>query len=336
MLSDSSDYPKANSIIRDAGYSAPYLHLLDDEDSSTSPRLLSSYSKKKLKEVTNAIRSGAGQGSGDGYKPWLRIRRNFSSPVSYQVFSSVGINERNHHFLSQLEFHTALICSFAGARELRECLPLWPGEHPHPGFFSYESAPIIPGLLEISREIGVDHGCYVGTSVPYIASLDLAFRPPNGGRHKLSGISCKPKTITEKSTRAKERVELDMQYCRVIDAHHLQEDGSSIDPITVAQLRWLAPLTSEIREYQQKSQLIDFSGIFSEISNERPISHTTADAGRKVGLNLMDAYRFFRIGVWLHHIDLDITRLVDMTKPRIGDGGRMVSHWRMRYFGAQA
>ena len=59
-----------------------------------------------------ALRAGAGQGRGEAYQPWIRIHRGFSSPVSHQVFASVGVHMRNHLFLSKLEFHTALVTAY--------------------------------------------------------------------------------------------------------------------------------------------------------------------------------------------------------------------------------
>lgn len=332
MRSGWPDYPRANAVALEAGYSAPYLHLLED-DFTISSRNLTRYSQKKLNQVARAIRTGAGQGFGDNYQPWIRIRRNFSSPVSYQVLSSVAINARNHHFLSQLEFHTALLCSFAGATDLRECLPLWPAEHPHPGFEEGYCAPLVPGLLDISRQLGIDHGCFVGTSVPYVASIDLVFRPPVNSICILTGISCKPRSITDRSSRAQERIGLDAGYCRAIGARHIHEDGTSIDPIVIRQLLWLVPTTKELRLHRGTSKLADFAAIFTESSTHQSITDAAIHSGKRVGLNFWDSFLFFRLSFWIHLIDIDVTREIDTTKPRIGDGGSNISRWRNHYFG---
>ena len=204
--------PCANTIAAQAGYSAPYLYLLNEEEgqASRSPSEPTAYTRRKLDQISRAIRSGHGQGRGDEYLPWIRIRKNFTSPTSHQVFDSVGIQARNHHFLSKLEFHTALLVSYMGATELRECLPLWPFEHPHPDtgldadFDDRRES--VPGLLDIATGAGIDHGTYVGTTVPYIASIDLMFRIRQDHRWRLFGISCKPKAIADKRARAQERI----------------------------------------------------------------------------------------------------------------------------------
>jgi hypothetical protein len=266
MSANSFAHPRANSIAVEAGYCAPYLYLLDEEAQpaahhSSAP---SAYTLRKLDQVRKAIRSGYGQGRGDAYKPWIRIRKNFSSPTSNQVFDSVGVHARNHHFLSKLEFHTALLVSYLGATELRECLPLWPSAHPHPdsGFHSEfdERMDYVPGLLEIAAQAGIDHGTYVGTTVPYIASLDLMFRFRQGNSWRLLGISCKPKDITEQSARAQERIELDRLYCRAVGAHHHHEDGSSLNTELVHQLNVMRPAVSFLREHRHTCRFQDFLG----------------------------------------------------------------------------
>ncbi|RTL26928.1 MAG: hypothetical protein EKK47_19905 [Burkholderiales bacterium] len=221
MSIDPFESNSANIVAIEGGYSAPYLYLLNsDSETSTRRTQPTAYTQRKLSAVSHAIRAGYGQGRGDAFKPWIRIRRNFSSPTSHQVFDSVGLHTRNHHFLSALEFHTALLVSYVGASELRECLALWPYEHPHPnsGLDDDVDARLdaVPGLIEIARKAGIDHGCFVGTTVPYIASIDLMFRIRLGRTWRLLGISCKPKDITEKSTRAQERIELDRLYCQSV------------------------------------------------------------------------------------------------------------------------
>ena len=192
---------RANEIALQSGYSAPYLYLLDDEKETThSIRPPTAHTKRKLNQIERAIRAGHGQGGGDSYQPWIRIRKNFSSPTSHQVFDSVGVQDRNHHFLSKLEFDTALLVSYMGAAELRECLPLWPFEHPHPDSGLDDNLDLryepVPGLLEIAKSAGIEHGNFIGTTVPYIASIDLMFRVRRGRKWRLFGISCKPKDVS--------------------------------------------------------------------------------------------------------------------------------------------
>lgn len=328
----------ANSVASAAGYSAPYLYLIDDEvQVSRSLPHPTVHTRRKLDQVSRAIRSGHGQGRGDSYKPWIRIRKNFSSPTSNQVFDSVGLQARNHHFLSKLEFHAALLISYLGAGELRECLPLWPFEHPHPDTgldpdvdFRRDLA---PGLLDIAKNAGIEHGFFVGTKVPYIASIDLMFRIRSGGQWRLLGISCKPKDITEKSTRAQERIELDRLYCTAVGAQHHHEDGSSFNSELILQLIGLRPSVSFLREHRQTNRLHDFVAKFNEHANDRFVADAALAAGQFVDLARSDAFAFFRLGVWLHLIDVDLTKRLQMRKPIKRGGAALIQALQSRYLG---
>lgn len=327
----------ASSIAAQSGYSAPYLYLLEDE-LIPGGRQQKTYTQRKVESVSRAIHAGYGQGRGDSYQPWLRIRRNFSSPVSYQVFDSVALHTRNHHFLSALEFHTALLISYLGAAELRECLPLWPFDHPHPDSGVSEEADIqlepATGLVAIAKNAGIDHGFFVGTTVPYVASIDLVFRVRQGQTWGLIGISCKPKDIATQSKRAQERIELDRLYCMAAGAHHVHEDGSEINLELVRQVAWMRPLVSDIRTHRQTSRLADFAARFEEYASERSVSDAAIAAGRRTGLNRTNAYSFFRLGVWLHLIDIDLTQRVQM-RSQIKRGSKQVlDTLKSRYWGA--
>lgn len=327
--------------IAEAGYCAPYLHLLEDDIAHKTGRR-SAYTEKKLKQISRHIAEGCGQGRGDAYKPWIRIRRNFSSPVSYQEFESVALHERNHHFLSRLEFHTALQVAYLGPEELRECLPLWPTEHPHPDCFLSEDDrltdyPLVPGLLDIAQRVGIDHGCYVGTTTPYVASLDLVFRFKNEKQQfRLLGISCKPREILNTSNRAQERVSLDAHYCKEVGALHHVEDGSGIDQQLVRNLEWLRPITSELRQWKDTTDLADFSALFEAYAEDRSIEHATASAAHRMNLTLHKAQLFFRLGCWLRLIDINLRRPVLMTRQIIRGSSDVVDHLRENYLREQA
>lgn len=322
----------ASALAREAGYSAPYLYLLE-EDTQPVGKALSQYSQRQLVRVSTAIRAGAGQGYGEHYQPWIRIRRNFSSPVSYQIFDSVSIHKRNHHFLSALEFHTALICAYLGAKGLRECLPMWPYEHPHPAQHLDQGQRTTRGLIEIAKHLGIDHGCFVGTTVPYVGSIDLML---NGavGQKALAGISCKPRAITAKSVRAQERIELDRAYCHAVGAHHHHETGESIHPKFVENLRWLRPLASEVRLYKESRQLADYVASFNNYALERPIRDAVAEAARETSVVDRDPFRLWRLGIWLELIDIDLTVPVETTKMIRRASRDYLRNLRATFFGA--
>ena len=314
------------------GYCAPYLYLLKD-DSALPSKAHKNFSRQKLKQVIRLIRAGYGQGRGDHYKPWIRIRRNFSSPVSHQVFESVAIHTRNHHFLSSLEYHTALLLAYLGCIELRECLPLWPVAHSHPCVCTRDSTQI-PGLLEIASQAGIEHGFFVGTRVPYVASMDMLAHIRFGKSDKLIGISCKPAQITAESARARERIELDRRYCIVIDAHHVHEDGLHMNPMLLSQLDWMRPLTSEVRQHQGSSQLQDFCSRFNELATQYPIRDAINLTAASIGCGTANVFLLWRLGIWLHQIDIDLSQKILMSKPRCPGADKVLRALATRYLGA--
>ena len=340
MPIDPFERSSASAALIEAGYSAPYLYLLDDDGlPSTARPHPSAYTQRKLRAVSRAIHAGCGQGRGDAFKPWIRIRRNFSSPTSHQIFDSVGIHTRNHHFLSALEFHTALLVSYLGASELRECLPLWPYEHPHPNSGLDEDRDIgidtVAGLIEIARQAGIDHGHFIGTTIPYVASIDLMFRIQVGHLWRLVGISCKPRCITQTSNRAQERIKLDKLYCMSVGAHHFHETGEAFNFLLIKQVSWMRPLVSDLRAHRGTSRLLDFCSHFDEFAAERCISEAVIAAGYRTCLQPTSAHMFFRLGVWLRLIDIDLTQRVQMRR-QIKRGNAHVIHMLMsRYLGVQ-
>jgi hypothetical protein len=334
---------RANDVVVQEGYSAPYLYLLEEDAQECAAgsgllRAASRYTLRKLRQIERALREGAGQGRGDAYQPWIRIRRGFSSPVSHQVFESVGVNRRNHHFLSLLEFRTALVTAYLGSTELRECLPMWPYEHPHPNFDDEAPQRVapdpVPGLLEIAAAAGIDHGTFIGTKIPYVGTIDLVHRLPSCNGFQYVGISCKPRDIIDRSERARQRLELDRLYCQVIGAWHVIEDGRGLHPEVLKNLQWLCPLTSEIRAHRGTSQLLEFSRYFDECADAMPLRDAAMAAGAKCGLREReDAFLFLRLGIWTHLVDIDLSQPIRMTRPMRRGAERVLAPLRERYLG---
>lgn len=318
--------------VAEAGYSAPYLYLLE-EDRTPSSQALSTYSKRKLDQVTRAIREGSGQGRGENFSPWIRITRRFSSPVSYMEFASVSVHRRNHHFLSRLEHQTGLLLAYLGARELRECLPMWPTPHPHPWL---DSRGEVAGLMSIATDAGIEHGTFIGTDVPYVGSLDMLAEVPWRGRIHHLGVSCKPAQILAMSRRAKERVKLDRFYCREIGAVHVIEDGMGFDQTLLSQLASYRPLYSEILKHRGTARLDDFSGVFEQIADALPLHVAISASRERVGLSHQDGSLFWRLAVWLHLIDIDLSKPLVMRQP-IRRGQRAVlQRLANRYLGERS
>ena len=329
---------RANQFAAESGRSAQHLDLVASAvEAAQAARPVSDWTRRRLASVIRAVRDGAGQGRGDRYRPWIRIRRNFSSPVSYQIFESVGINARNHHLLSQLEFHTALLTAYLGiSHELREGLPMWPFDHPHPdadlGTTDLQTR-YVPGLLEIAREAGIEHGHYVGSTVPYIGTIDLVHTIRVRGRRMLLGISCKPAEVILDHERSRERLELDRRYCAAVGAHHVVEHGHAFDARLLKQLRDYKPLTSQIRAHRGTSRLADFAGTFDGAADSMPVSDAAKAAATKVGLDAAEGFLFLRLCIWLHLIDIDLTQPLQMGWPIRRGAQRVLGALYQRYLG---
>ncbi|MEO3715504.1 hypothetical protein [Roseateles flavus] len=316
-----------------SGYCAPYLYLLaDDAAEERSQRTV--HTKRKLGQVTRAIRDGRGQGRGDGYSPWIRITRRFSSPVSNQEFTHLPIHRRSHHFLSTLESHTALQLAYLGASELRECLPMWPTPHANP--ITDEARDEVPGLIEIAESAGIEHGVFVGSDVPYIGSLDIMAAIDWAGTVHQVGISCKPTDVLNCSPRAQERVDLDRRYCAALGVRHLHEGGDGFDRTLVKQLEAYRPLRSEVVAYRDTQQLLDFCGHFEGNAASMPM-HVAIDlSGSRVHANHDEASLLWRVGVWLRLIDIDLARPLSMCKPIVRGRDRVLSQLAQRFLGEAA
>lgn len=293
-------------------YLRPYLLIHRDDDlPSTSPG--KDYTTKKLAQVQRWIKQGRGQGRDEAYRPWMPITRRFSSPVSHMVFAALSVHQRNHHFLSKLEHHTGLQLAYLGAREIRECLPLWPTEHANP--IKDDQFDTCRGLLDIAAQNGIEHGTFVGTDVPYVASIDIMGRLTWNGRTHHIGVSCKPDQIMQESPRARERVNLDRLYCQEVGAHHIHEGGSTFNPTLLKNIESYRPTLSELRALAGNSKLSDFCGHFNQAPIDWPLHLSITESGASVGVGGPSAAQLWRVGVWTHQIDIDLSQRVAMLKP---------------------
>lgn len=295
-------------------------------------KLKKSYTDRKLKQVTKWINSGRGQGRGEAYNPWIRITRGFSSPVSHQMFSALNIHKRNHHFLSKLEHHTALQLSYLGAIELRECLPMWPTEHQHP----LEIDPTIRaiGLLDLALKAGIEHGNFVGSDVPYIASLDVLTTVQWKGKAHHIGISCKPEEILAASPRAQERATLDEMYCTTIGARHIREGGAHFDPLVLKNLQAYHPSLDEISQWNGTAQIQDFSENFNQLGFNKPVHVCISESAKAVRIDAMHAATLWRVGIWLHLIDIDMGQPISMLKPLKRGKDRCLGQLALHFLGS--
>jgi hypothetical protein len=287
------------------------------------------------------IRNGYGQGRNQFYEPWIRIRRRLSSPVSNLVALSTPLYARRSlHLLSGLEDRAAQLALWLGAAEIREQFPMWPDPHLHPivGISRARDRLMhdVPGLLEIARNSGIDHGTYPGTRIPFVATVDLLIRMGSPPDDFLVLWGCKPLELMlepGKNERRLERLELERLYSIAIGARSIVFDGTEASRRFFANLDWFRPLHAEVAAYGQSNQLQDFAGQFLAASRALPIRECVAHCGRLLALNHDSAHRFFRMAAWLGLIDIDFTQSIVMSRPLRRDGGGTAKRLRALLLG---
>jgi hypothetical protein len=135
-------------------------------------------------KLAKAIFEGYGTGPGETYRSWIRVRRRHSSPVSNLRSLHVPACARALQLLFGLEFAAANVAIWPRASEVREQHPLWPNPHPHPASgmhqdYDYYLLGQVPGLLEVAKDVGIDHGVYPGTKRTPLICRTLGMTGPS-------------------------------------------------------------------------------------------------------------------------------------------------------------
>lgn len=116
---------------------------------------------RKRRDIAEAdaqkwVAQGFGQGEGDNYTPWAKVRDVPSLGRSTRIVALR--HKRIHHLYSDVETGHFLQADFApGVTEIREQFALMPREE----------------TVEIAAELGLRHPTYRGTQVPIVMTSDL-------------------------------------------------------------------------------------------------------------------------------------------------------------------
>jgi hypothetical protein len=277
------------------------------------------------KKLMQQIRDGYGQGHFDAFRPWLYLRRRNPSKRGNQVAGDLPGYKREASFLARVEWHLALLVLWLGAADVREQFPLWPMSHPHPlADFPGEPSPHglseQPGLIEIARDAGIDHGWQVDApKVPYVATVDLAVTRVVNGSLALSLLPVKPsEEVNEASpaSRTIERLELQRRYAKQADATVAIADARLIGEHFGANLENYAAAARLPQHLSDPARLADFSGLVAERSAKETLNDAIATARWRFRLDVDSAALMFRAGVWRRLIDVDLSEYVVMSEPR--------------------
>lgn len=276
-----------------------------------------------LDRLYGLIAQGFGQGRNDDYKSWIRVTRSLSSPKSNILVVHLPIHARGLNLLAGTEYNAGDLAAWLGALEIREQLPLWPSEALSPlhGLHAERDLllPLAPGLVEIAKDAGIDHGTYVGGDIPYVATTDLVLRIGRPPHDRLVFWSVKPLekiVVGESAARVRERLELERRYAIAVNACHQVIDGTEMTSSLIANLGWLMPTRSSLNEFASSNYLEDYAGAFeSNAASGDPLGACIDSAGRQCSIEPERVQAIFRTAAWLGRIDVDLGVPILMSKP---------------------
>lgn len=289
----------------------------------TTDRLLRSY-----------VSEGRGFGHGEEYQPWIQLRRWNASPISVQTFGNVPPFRRKGSFLSRSEWLLALAFSWAGCY-VREQIPIWPWPHMHPLYEQVHSAnndlPRSSGTLELCRRAGIKHGTFVGTSYPYIWTLDLcatlAWLPAE--HQSCTLISVKPLSSELYSgdidpiARGPEKLEIERQFARELMLPYFVADRSIYPGELLGNLEWLRnaaiiptshPIAIALNEFLQKH---------AHELHHYPPSEWKNIFQSDFMLTTEQADHATQHILWHQYIDVDLTRNINLDRVQRPGGLRL-------------
>ena len=296
--------------------------------------------KRSMTKLAAAIQDGQGTGTGDNYKPWIRVTRRVSSPCSNTSVVPVPHLTRLTHYLSRAERQFALFIWWLGATDVREQYPLWPWEHVHPAVqLGDDSQAIHPGMAKIAEQAGIPLRNYPGLSLPWILTIDLLVTVSAAvNPSRLIGVSCKPKEILDSgspSNREIERLELDRRYCLHANIPHRVAHPELLPNELLVQLHWLAPMESFIAlsSLTKTSRYQKYVERLKGTAYDRPAWIASSEAGKHVGWTTQLEQRAMRIALWYQHVDVDLSRPVVLTRPFSPGGAELRRREATRWFG---
>ncbi|MFZ4287528.1 hypothetical protein [Variovorax sp. HJSM1_2] len=282
-------------------------------------------------KLTQWIAVGRGQGHQAAYQAWLQVTKKTSSPVSAIGRLPGPDIGRPHHCLAMGERTTILLLKWLGASDIREQFPAWPCPHPHPieGIRHRNLVGKLPGLLSIAKDLGIDHGVFPGTSIPYVATLDILSTWPDGdGFFKLHATECKPQDLYEdkkSNERIRERLALSGEYCRVAEIprqifHPEQLPkplGVNLDALFPPMSRAKVEVARRSRVYQR---LVE--ALHSGYTNRSP-HETVMRVAKAEGMHVDTVFKLVHLAIWTQDVDHDISLPLELFHPLI-PGGRVL------------
>jgi hypothetical protein len=197
--------------------------------------------------VRRYVAEGHSNGLEVAYLAFIQFMRWNASLVSVETHGFVPPFRRPMHLLSRSEWLLALLLSWISCH-VREQMPMWPWTRAN-ALYGYHPAldPDLKwssGTLELCKAAGVHHGCFVGTSIPYIWTMDLvaplAWLPPE--RVSAALISVKPLNSDQYTgdvdpvSRGPEKLEVERRYAKELGFAYFVADRSLYPGALLGQL----------------------------------------------------------------------------------------------------
>ena len=266
--------------------------------------------------IAGLIAGGWGSGHGERYQPFMKIEHGNASTVSNQKLGVLPDRRGHGHFFSRTEDRIAHLCSWIGARDVRTQFPMWPMEHLHPGVglkdFDKLGDVQFDGLIRIANACGIEHGVYVGTRVPYVATMDLMVTVARDHLAELAAIAVKPRHSVEEagsSDRILERLSLGKHYCASINVSHRIADIDVLSPTLNKNLNSYAPHYENVRELRSNSGFIERAcELFHKDIDALSKRELEAKATRDLNVEKSLAQRAFSYLAWRSSLDVNLAR----------------------------
>lgn len=292
------------------------------------------------KKLEALIRAGYGQGHFQRYKPWLRVTKRDSSPVSFVGHLPSPEFARLHHFRAIAERRTIQLARWLGAIDVREQYPMWPWTHPHPamGLEGVEDPGPVRGLIEIAAEAHIRHGNFLGTRLPYIGTIDmLTTWRRNDGSWLLIALDNKPEETVLAPTivsRVKERLELARRYCTECQIKHLIIHAELLPSELTTNIDALAP-PADFQTIRTSLYLEVVESLQEHGYTQSPLIILDRIASRR-SRSIFELHKLFHLTLWRLDVDHDLTLPFDPAEPLQKGGITVKQQLRSAWLGADA
>lgn len=268
------------------------------------------------------VDEGRGQGHGAKYQPWLRISRrgqvangNLSKPY-------IPVLGRDGDLMSANEANLAPWLLWLGASDLREQFPLWPHPHVHPihghPLADHCRLPWSSGTSVIARDLGIKHGTFRGTKIPYVATTDLMLTIIERGKPRLIAVAVKPASVVSGEIklprRNRERLVLEAAYAKELGIPWYLMSNEMVSPDLRENID-VAFGAQKLPDNIPQSVITDFCESAAElISGGEAIKVAIDQVTECLRLDADVAKGIFHHGLWTRRIPIDLREKLVMSR----------------------